>query len=584
MLSLLFGRSRQLVHQPWQSSADWLTSTDSGYGHRKTKAGPGVDPETALTYGAVWCATRILAETCSSLPLFTYRRLAGDDREHASDLPIYDLLHSRPNPLMGSMAWREGRVAHQANWGNAFSEIQRRDPFDRNSPIEALWPIHACRVRPSNKYDSYTDGSVIPEGYYIVKNDEGPDTAMAPWEMLHVPGVLPDDGIWGKGIITYARETIGLAMATEQHGSRYFSSGGLPVGIAFLPGLKDQEARRTFRKEWKEIHSDPDGMNIAILPPDGKFEQLSMSNEDGQFLESRKMSVSDIARFYRVPAHMLYDLERASYNSIEQMSLEFVIYSILPWLRRWEEQCNLKLLTPAQRKNCFVEHQLGGLLRGDLKSRYEAYSIALQNGFMNRNEVRRLENQNGIGPDGDRFFVPMNMIPLDRVDDALDSNATSTSSPTPPAGAGPGPDEERDTPDGAFMALPIPTPAPSLQLREAASAVLHDALTRMFTKESKAAERAAKRPDFDTHWMEEFYGPHRALMAEALRPSCAVLGAAGVSLSADSLATALCEESRKMLVLAYNHLSREQMAKRLEEWPTVRVGSTVARVLSGELK
>lgn len=437
MLSLLFGPSRRAA-APASDERLW-TSTEYT-GRRRTKAGTVVDEELALTYAAVWCATRILAETCSSLPLFLYER-QGEDRRLATDEPLFDLLHSAPNPTMGSMAFREGRTAHQVNWGNGFAEIER-DGHGADSPAVALWPIHPSRVRPATNYDVYENGRPVEQGNYIVWNNDGSRTALAPHEVLHFPGVLSDDGIWGKGVIAYARESVGFGLATERHGATYFGSGATPPGIVYGAGLKDRDARNQFRKEWKEIHGSPDSGEIAILPLDAKYEKITIPNEDSQFLETRVHNVREISRWYKVPAHMLGDLEKAGYSSIEHLSIEFVVYSIMPWLRRQEEQLTLKLLTPAQRKQFFVEHQLAALLRGDLKSRYEAYSIALQNGFMNRNEVRRLENLNSIGSDGERFFVPMNMTPLDRVDDELDEKQKSNAAPTPPAGAGPGQNEE----------------------------------------------------------------------------------------------------------------------------------------------
>ncbi len=380
----------------------------------RTQAGTVVDEDLALTYSACWCATRLLAETVASLPLVVYRRKKNDDREQAPDHPLYDLLKTAPNGDMGSMAFREGRTQHQVNWGNGFAEIER-ETADPRSPIVALNPIHPRRVRPTRPADTdYRGMPLWPKYPYMVRNNDGTSTALRADEMLHIPGVLSEDGVWGKGVIAYARQSIGFGLGTERHGASVFGNGSVPRGIVKVPGLKDSDARKAFRAEWKQIHGSPDSGEIAILPVDGEFQQITISNEDNQFLQTRVHNVKEIARWYRIPVHMLSELAGpAGYNSIEMFSLEFVIYSLLPWIRRWEEQLELKLLTAEERKEYFVEHLLAGLLRGDLTTRFNAYAVALNNGFMTRNEVRRLENLNSVGPAGDKLFVPLNMVPLE---------------------------------------------------------------------------------------------------------------------------------------------------------------------------
>ena len=288
-----------------------------------TQAGPVVDEDLALTYSALWCGTRLLAETEASLPLFTYRRGPDGERKLAPELPLYDILKAQPNGEMGSMAFREGRTCHQILWGQGFAEIERagRGP---DAPIIALWPIHAGRVRPVLPIDQ------LPEYQYWVYNNDGSRLPMRRWEILHVPGVLAEDGVWGKSVVAYGRESIGFGIGTERHGAKYFGTGAQPRGVIYGPGMKDPELRRTFRSEWREIHGSPDSGEIAILPLEAKYEKISMSNEDNQFLETRRFNVAEIARWLRLPAHMLGDLEKASYASIEVQSLEFVIYRSRP--------------------------------------------------------------------------------------------------------------------------------------------------------------------------------------------------------------------------------------------------------------
>lgn len=401
-----------------------------GYG-KKTKAGVYVNEEVALTFSACWCATRVIAETIAMLPLLEYEKQSGDAREFATDHYLYPLLKDAPNPEMGSMAWREGRLHHQVNWGNAFSEIEWDSARpERRTRIVAFWPIHPSRVRPVCESSSPEE---YRQGYrYVVGNDDGTSVLMRADEVLHIPGPLSDDGIWGKGVVQYARESIGAALGAEQHAANTFGDGNMPGAVLKLPGMKDPGVRKQFRAEWKEVHSGPTGDKLAIIPPEGDFLPITQfSNEDAQWLASRQHSVEEICRWYRVYPHMIMHLLRSTFSNIEHQGIEAVTYSFLPWIRRWEEQINLKCLLPHERGRYYVEHQVAGLLRGDIKSRYEAYMTALQNGIMSINEVRRLENLNPV-KGGDQHFIQLNMTTIDRVGEAQDAKQQAATDQKPP--------------------------------------------------------------------------------------------------------------------------------------------------------
>jgi HK97 family phage portal protein len=430
MLNLLFGPPRK------RASDDDGWSTGWSRGRVRTSAGAVVDEELALTYSAVWCATRAICETVAMLPLVTYRRSDGQNTEHAPDHYLYDLLKTCVNPTaakpVGSMSFREGRTMHQVNWGNGFAEIEW-DAFDpaKRSRVIGLHPIHPSRVRP---IDTDRNGRALADqGFaYLVRNNDQSSVALRAHEMLHIPGVMAEDGVWGKGVIAYARESIGFGLATEKHGGSLFSSGAMPRGIVYGAGMKSAEARKLFRGEWKEIHGSPDSNEIAILPLDAKFQQVTVSPEDSQFLQTRKHNVTEISRWYRVPPHKIMDLERATFSNIEEQAIEFVIDGILPWVRRWEEQINLKLLLPEERGQIFVEHVLAGLLRGNTQARMQSYQVALNNGIMTLNEVRRLENLNGIGPAGDKHYVPLNLTTAEAMETALSMSKAPLEDPPPP--------------------------------------------------------------------------------------------------------------------------------------------------------
>jgi HK97 family phage portal protein len=457
VLDLLFGPPKKRAASVWEDESAWTPSV-FGWGGARTRAGVTVDEDVALTYSAVWCATRLLSESEAFLPLLTYKRTGHGDRELATKHSNYHLLKSAPAPNMGSMAFRVGRTVDQINGGNGFAEIERADPGDPSSPVVALWPIDHRRVSAA-RGDELAGARRVPKGHYLVKNNDGTAVALAPHEMLHVPGALSRDGVWGRSVIAYGQEGVGFGLATERHGANSFGSGNLPRGIVFANGLKDREARNNFREEWRELHGKPDSNNVAILPTEAKFQQLSFSNEDSQYLQTRAFNVREVARWYCIPLYMLQEYEKAAtYASIERLSIEYVTYSIMPWLKLWEEQINLKLFAPEEREEYFCEHLLTALLRGDAKSRYEAYQIALNNGFMSRNEVRRFENLNGLGDDGDKVFVQMNTKPIEQhiAAGAADLEARKAQAAQAARAAQPPPEPAEPAPSGGDELLDVP--------------------------------------------------------------------------------------------------------------------------------
>lgn len=597
MLDLLFGRPRAY------SGADrW----GPGWTQRmRTSSGVSVSADTALTLAAVWCATRIVCETESSLPFITYQRLTTDeksgragDTRHATDYYLYDVLKTAPNPTMGSMAFREGRTLHQVNWGNGFAEIEWNsyDPA-RRTAVLALWPIHPSRVKPILQRGAYAD--LYPDGYrYVVVNNDNSRTPLKADEMLHVPGVLTEDGIWGKSIIQYGRETIGYGMAVQAHGAATFGGRNIPRGVLNIPGVNNREKRNEYRTEWKEIHGSPDSNEVAILPPEAKFQAITMSNEDSQYIESAKFSVSQIARLYRIPVYMLEEYEKAaSFASVEQRSIDFVI-GFLCWLVRWEQQCNLKLILPRDRSTYYTEHNVAGLLRGDFAARMLGYVQALQNGIMTINEVRRLESLNSIGPVGDVNYVQLNMTTAQRI---LEPPAPTTArAPGPPGANGDGAqafdewtremlahqqerlrhDMGRAQQGNASLVLPAPSPPPAPTRAvhpDAVQAVVADACVRVLTKLGNALGRAAKSITSVDDWLTAFVGAHRAVLTEMVAPAAALLGEPW---TAAALLERLVVVSHADLGAAFDTDTPEQLAQRLTTWPRECGGWVAAAVVA----
>lgn len=355
-----------------------------------SKAGVAVSEETAMQTSAVQSAVRLLSETVASLPLHLYKR-RGDNKTRADTHPGYALMHRQPNEVATSMVFREILQAHLCLWGNAYARIARNS---RGEAI-ALYPLHPGEVEP----EWTTDGKSI---IYEVK-DLGRLTAN---EVLHIPG-LGFDGLKGKSPIAWAMEQIGASIATDQYTASFFGNSALPTGVLSTDQNLTPDQVKQLNESWKDGRAK-NPLGTAVLSGGMKWQQITIPPEDAQFLETRRFQVTEIARIFRVPPHMIGDLERATFSNIEHQGIDFVTYSLRPWLVRWEQELNRKLLTENQTRNHFFEFNVDGLLRGDTKSRYEAYSIGRQWGWLSANDVRRLENMDPV-EGGDIYLIPMNM-------------------------------------------------------------------------------------------------------------------------------------------------------------------------------
>ena len=323
-----------------------------------------VSPSTALQVTAVFACVRILAETVAGLPLHVYRRLENGGKARAPDHYLYSLLHYLPNPEMTSFEFREVMMGHVCTWGNAYAEIE----FDRAGRVRALWPL-----RPDRMTVKRVNGR-LQYIYKLSKPDSQGRTeiTLRDEQVFHVHG-LGSDGIVGYSPIHLARQAVGLALAAEEFGARFFGNDARPGVVLEHPGQLGDEAHKRLRESWESRHGGLDKSHrVAILEEGLKVHEIGLPPEDAQFLQTRKFQVSEIARMFRIPPHMIADLERATFSNIEHQSLEFVIHTIRPWLVRWEQEIYRSLLTPQERKTYFAEFLVDGLLRGDIKSRYGA--------------------------------------------------------------------------------------------------------------------------------------------------------------------------------------------------------------------
>lgn len=371
-------------------------------------SGKRVNERSAMQMTAVYSCVRILSEAVASLPLHFYKYDENGSKVKATEHPLYILLHDEPNPEMTSFVFRETLMTHLLLWGNAYAQIIRNGKGE----IIALYPLMPDRM----KVDRDEHGRLYYE--YRVSSDDAPTNKgatvkLAPDEVMHIPG-LGFDGLVGYSPIAMAKNAIGLAIAAEEYGSKFYANGAAPSGVLEHPGtLKDPSK---VRDSWSQTFGgSANSHKVAVLEEGMKYTPISISPNEAQFLETRKFQIDEIARIFRVPPHMVGDLEKSSFSNIEQQSLEFVKYTLDPWVSRWEQNMARSLLSAEEKQNYFIKFNVDGLLRGDYQSRMNGYATARQNGWMSANDIRELENLDRIPAElgGDLYLINGNMTKLE---------------------------------------------------------------------------------------------------------------------------------------------------------------------------
>ena len=378
-------------------------------------SGKRVNERSAMQMTAVYSCVRILSEAVASLPLQFYRYTDTGGKEKAVDHPLYFLLHDEPNPEMTSFVFRETLMTHLLLWGNAYSQIIRNGKGE----IVALYPLMPDRMtverdKQGRLYYEYTvyDGDDVNGRNGTDANVSGKTVRLHPSDVLHIPG-LGFDGLVGYSPIAMAKNAIGLAIAAEEYGSKFYANGAAPSGVLEHPGTLKDPSR--VRESWQATFGGSSNANkVAVLEEGMKYTPISIAPNEAQFLETRKFQIDEIARIFRVPPHMVGDLEKSSFSNIEQQSLEFVKYTLDPWVARWEQAMVRALLTPEEKKRYFFKFNVDGLLRGDYQSRMNGYATARQNGWMSANDIRELENMDRIPEElgGDLYLINGNMTKL----------------------------------------------------------------------------------------------------------------------------------------------------------------------------
>ena len=486
--------------------------------YTESKAGVRVGRETAMRVSAVYSCVRILAESIASLPVHLYKRLPGGGKERAVDHPMYDLVRRAPNPRMSAYQWMETMVYHMTLTGNAYNEKQTNNA----QGVFAVYPWNpeSVKIERTKKGDLQ---------YELDEGDGSKRVRSAP-QMVHVPG-MAWDGISGMSPISYARESIGLSVATEEFGSRFFGNGTNMGTVYTLPeGARlTQEQTDNLVESLKAKHAGLSKSHSAILLPAGiTASKVSIPPNDAQFLETRKFQVEEIARMYRIPLHMIQSETKSTSwgTGIESMSRGFVIYTLRPWLCRIEQVLNRSLLAESEQKEYFFEFLVDALLRGDQQARSEYFTAAIQNGWLNRNEVREIENRNPVDG-GDEFLTPLNMGVAGENGQNLGDEPPTTEEKDCDCGH-----EHRAEPDPALD-------SPRMSIQRSYRRVIRDAMSRVIRRERndimaaipkqmrKAAAKGETRATGSLEeFIAEFYSDHEEFTREAITPAFTALSEA----------------------------------------------------------
>ena len=367
-------------------------AADAGYSFLfgRTTSGKPVNERTAMQTTAVYACVRILAEAVASLPLHVYEYQDDGGKKLVHDHPLYYLLHDEPNPEMTSFVFRETLMSHLLIWGNAYAQIIR----DGAGRVLGLYPLlpDKMEVQRDDKGNIYY--------VYSRNSDENPtfkeygNIKLKAEDVLHIPG-LGFDGLIGYSPIAMAKNAVGMTLACEAYGASFFANGANPGGVLEHPGVLKDPSK--VRESWNSVYRGVSNAHkIAVLEEGMKYQQIGIPPEEAQFLETRKFQINEIARLYRIPPHMVGDLDKSSFSNIEQQSLEFVKYTLDPWVIRWEQSLQRSLLLPGEKGKYFIKLNVDGLLRGDYQSRMNGYAVGRQNGWFSANDIREMENMNPI--------------------------------------------------------------------------------------------------------------------------------------------------------------------------------------------
>lgn len=469
-MTRLFERQKRDVSltSPPQWLLDYL-------GAGETVSGESVTVTGSLSVPAVLGAFTILAEDTASLPLILYRRMERG-KERATSNPYYALMHDAPNPEHTSMVFREFILGHMLGWGNFYAQVI----YDGRGRAVELWPLKPSRMEVFREPTG--------ERKYLYTLENGSKRAFRASDILHIPA-FGFDGLVGYSRVAMARNSIAMAFSAEKYAGRVFQNDARPSVVVKHPGSLTDEAYKRLRETWNQSYQGAGNAGKAAILEEGMdVAAIGFPPKDAMFIEQQEWSVTQVSRVFRIPPHMLGQVNRSTSwgSGIEQQELGYLSHTLRPWLVRIEQQLNKDLLLEAERKLYFYEHLTDGMLRTDITARFGAYAQAITNGWMTRNEAREKENMNPL-KGLDEPLVPLNMQGADEPDP--EPNPGPNPQPLPLGEGEPDEDEEDDVVRGF--------------VREAAE--------RIVRREVNEVQDAVKRwldkgkPEKFTAWLEQFY-------------------------------------------------------------------------------
>jgi HK97 family phage portal protein len=379
----------------------------------KAQAGVNVSHDSALTYASVWACVKVITEDIGQMSWHVFKPTENGKKVYLPNNPVNFLLLQQANPEMSAMTFRETLLAWALTWGNGYAEIVR----DLGGRVSELWPIAPDRVNP----DRTADGTL----YYDIINRGGPNTVLAAPDVFHLHG-LGYDGTMGYSVISYARQSLGLGLAMERFGSKFFGNGARPSVVLEHPGQLGPTARKNITESFKLEVGGDNQLGMAVLEEGMKLNTFSVQPNDAQFLESRQFQIDEVCRWFRVTAQKVANLMRATFNNVEHLDIAHVKDTLVPWVTRLEQEADLKLFG-SNRQNLFSRINVNSLLRGDFKSRNDAYSIGRNGGWLTPNDILRLEDMDPIESEyGDSYLAPVNMRVIGQNGNVLFEPTTAT--------------------------------------------------------------------------------------------------------------------------------------------------------------
>jgi HK97 family phage portal protein len=485
--------------KPWQEMSEgWFGSSHSGI---------HVSTEGSLKYAAVYACVRILAGTIAQLPLLVYqRRPGGQGRDRATNFYLYDLLHNQPNPVMTSFHFRTAMQGHLALWGNAYAEIE----WTNGGRVKALWPLRPDKVE-GVAMNATADGLVY--SYRLPSNRL---VQLPQRKVLHLRFMSPD-GIMGYSPIRLHRQGIGLALAAEEFGARFFGNDARPGMVLQHPGVLSDTAHQHLKESWEAEHGGlSKAHRMAILEEGMSLQEIGIPPEDAQYLQVRSFQRTEVYGIYGIPPHMAGDVERSTSwgTGIEQQGIGFLVHTMGPWLASWEQGLDASLMTEAERQRYYAEFLVEGLLRGDSAARSQFYQAMFNMGAFSPNDIRQRENENPV-EGGDTRFVPLNMVPLDQAALVQEMKAIEDERADRRALPEPEPDKEARAIQAAYSRQ---------RLQRAHMRIYADVAARVLRREANDVGNAARRmlqqrdmAQFE-EWLADFYEEFRGVVAANMRP------------------------------------------------------------------